>query len=128
MTSSWNMTTLTNLRDKEIFSSDGEKVGSVKDIYYDDTSGEPEWIGVGTGFLGMKERLVPVEKLSNEGDHLRVPFTKEKIAKEPDFHTEGDIIPERDELMLCSYFGLTSQQGHSTRVLRYGQEYTGRNL
>ena len=123
MTTNWNMGTLTKLRDKDIFTSDGEKIGSVKDIYYDDSSGLPEWVGVGTGFLGMKERVVPVDQLTPQGDRLLVPFTKDKIQNEPDFDTVGDFIPDQDEMRLCSYFGLGSHQQHQPRVLRYGQEY-----
>ena len=123
MTTSWNMGTLTKLRDKDIFTSDGEKIGSVKDIYYDDTSGSPEWVGVGTGFLGLKERVVPVQHLTSQGDRLLVAFTKDKIQSEPDFDTEGDFIRDEDEMRLWSYFGLGSHQQHQPRVLRYGQEY-----
>ena len=125
MTTSWNMNTLTRLRDKDIYSSDGEKIGSVKDIYYDDTSGNPEWVGVGTGFLGMKERVVPVEQLTSQGERLLIPFTKDKIQNEPDFETEGDFIADQDEVRLCSYFGIGSHQTHRPRALRYGQEYRG---
>ena len=121
------MKNLTNVRDKDVFSSDGEKIGSVKDIYYDDTTREPEWIGVGTGFLGMKEKVVPVENLTQQGDRLVVPFTKDRVQNEPDFDTAEGYIKREDEARLCSYFGL-SHDSHQLRVLRYGERYTGTEI
>ena len=125
MTDHWNMQTLTDLRDKDIYSSDGEKIGSVKDIYYDDTTSVPEWVGVGTGFLGMQERLVPVETLEVDGDHLRVPFTKDRVKDEPDFSLEDGRLTNADEMKLCSHFGITGEHNHTTRMLKYGETYTG---
>jgi hypothetical protein len=61
MRGTWDMQRLSDVRGKDVFSSDGEKIGSVKEIYYNDTQATPEWIGLGTGFLGMKERVIPVE-------------------------------------------------------------------
>jgi len=128
MSQAWNMSDLTELRDKDIYSSDGEKIGSVKDIFYDDSSGDPEWVGVGTGFLGLKERVVPVAELMPSGDRLVVPFTKDKIEHEPDFDTKDERILDDDETKLCIYFGMTGHASHQTRVLRYGQEYRGTNF
>jgi len=123
MTDHWNMRTITDVRDKEIFSSDGEKIGSVRDIYYDDITREPEWVGVGTGFLGMQERLVPVQTLEAEGDHFRVPFTKDHVKDEPDFRLEDGCLGSADEMKLCHHFGLTGEHNHSTRMLPYDEPY-----
>jgi sporulation protein YlmC with PRC-barrel domain len=123
----WSMTTITDVRGKDVIAADGEKIGSVRDVFYDDTSGDPEWISLGTGFLGMKERLVPVETLTLEGERLKVPFTKDKVQNEPDFDTDKGALTPEDEARLCSYFGTTSQP-RSTRVLRYGEDYRARDL
>ena len=123
MTSRWNMRSLTEVRDKDIFSSDGEKIGSVRDIYYDDSSREPEWIGVGTGFLGMQEKLVPVEVLEPDGDHFRVPFTKDQVKDEPDFNLRDGRLTNEDEMKLCRHFGIAGEHNHSTRVLAYGEPF-----
>jgi sporulation protein YlmC with PRC-barrel domain len=124
----WNMTTLTDVRGKDIVATDGEKIGSVRDIFYDDKSGQPEWVSVGTGFLGMKERLVPADSLEPAGEHLKVPFTKDKVQNEPDFDLENGVLKTQDETRLYSYFSITGQPRRSTRVLRYGEDYRGTHL
>ena len=115
---SWDMTTLTGIRGKDIYSSDGEKIGAVKDIFYDENTRTPEWVGVGTGFLGMKERVIPVETLVPEGDHYRTPFTRDRVKEEPDFETTDDRMRDADDQRLTGYFGLVNHTAHMTRVLR----------
>ena len=121
----WNMTNLTEIRGKDIVAVDGEKVGRVRDIYYVETLGDPEWVTVGTGILGLKERIVPVEVLQPEGDRLKVPFTKAKIKAEPHFDLEDGALSREDEARLCSHFGTRGRGTHAARVLRYGQDYGG---
>jgi sporulation protein YlmC with PRC-barrel domain len=124
MRGTWDMQRLSDVRGKDVFSSDGEKIGSVKEIYYNDTQATPEWIGLGTGFLGMKERVIPVETLSHRGEDLYVPYTKDKVQNAPEFEKDGEIIRDTDEDRLCSYFNLTEPR-HSTRVLRPDENYRG---
>jgi hypothetical protein len=122
----WNITTLSEVRDREIVSRDGEKIGTIRDIYYDDFTQEPEWVSVGTGFLGMSEKVVPVEVLQAEGDRFRVPFTKDKIKEEPEFNLEDGRLRSDDEVKLCRHFGLSGDGNRTTRVLRYGETYKDR--
>jgi hypothetical protein len=73
----------------------------------------------------MKERVIPVETLSDESGRLEVPFTRQKVAQEPDFDTAADHIIHMDELKLCSYFGMGgTHPEHNPRILRYGEPYT----
>jgi sporulation protein YlmC with PRC-barrel domain len=119
----WDMGSLTRMRGKEIYSADGEKIGAVKDIFYDETSRLPEWVGVGTGFLGLKERVIPVDTLKHEGERLTVNLTKDRIVHEPDFDTKDDCILSDDEAKLASYFGMSGHTTHVTKALREGEDY-----
>src|SRR5262249_4087266 len=114
---------LTRIRGKDIYSSDGEKIGAVKDIFYDETTRTPEWVGVGTGFLGLKERVIPVENLVPDGDHYRTPFTKDRIKEEPDFDRADDRMRDADDQVLTRYFGLSNHTAHMTRALRSEEDY-----
>ncbi len=122
MRSNWTMDRLQPLRGKDVYTTDGQKVGSVQDIYYDESSSTPEWIGLGTGFFGMKRRVVPVETMQPEGEKIVVPCTKDKIENEPDFDLKDGISTD-EERMLCDYFSLGSYSEHSPRILRADEQY-----
>ena len=42
----------------------GDKIGTITDIYYDDATGQPEWITVKTGLLGTRSSFVPLHAAS----------------------------------------------------------------
>jgi len=55
------------LKGTEVRSADDAKIGSVNALFCDEQTDEPEWIGLGTGFLGMKEAVVPVNGARVDG-------------------------------------------------------------
>lgn len=76
---------VSQLRGKSVKSIEGETTGSIDEIYYDEPSGELEWIGVNTGPLGMRPGVVPFEGARLEPDAVYVPYTKNKVKDGPDF-------------------------------------------
>ena len=102
---------MAGLKGKDVCSSDGEKIGTVKDIFYDADTRTPEWIGLGSGFLGLKEVVVPLDGASFEGDIVRVGYPKKVVQDEPDFDEKDGILTSDSERRLCDYFGVT---GHDT--------------
>ena len=47
-------------RGQKLRSSDGDKLGTIEEIYLDDETGEPEWALVTTGLFGTKQSFVPL--------------------------------------------------------------------
>jgi len=122
----WSLEQLAEWRGKDVVSADGVKVGEVKDIVYDYVSGEPVWIGIGSGFLGIKTLLVPAAgAIRDGGDHLCVSYPREVIVNQPDFDLgEGfDYITE--EHQIYRYFGVPFDETVDLRVLRDGEDLPG---
>ncbi|HEX8099801.1 MAG TPA: PRC and DUF2382 domain-containing protein [Actinomycetota bacterium] len=95
------------MRGTPVYSSDGAQVGKVEEIFYDDDTGQPEWIGIGTGFLGTKRVLVPVAGAEAMDDRFTLAFTKEHVAGAPDI--DEDEISRGTEEELYAYFGLQGE-------------------
>ena len=60
-TKTFSIDELSQFQGRPVYDSSGEKIGSVDQIFYDRATGEPEWVGIGTGFLGLKTTLVPLQ-------------------------------------------------------------------
>jgi stress response protein YsnF len=99
---------LQEARGLPVYDSAGDKIGEVEEIFYDEQTNEPVWIGIGTGFFGTKRVLVPVDSAQLEPDGLRVPYDKDKVKDSPDI--DSDEISPETEAELYSYYGLTSPQ------------------
>lgn len=99
-----SMDHLTEIQGSDVYASDGDKIGKVEEIYYDEATRQPEWIGIGTGFLRMKRVVVPVQGASIRDDCLWVPYGKDQVKDSPDI--DDDEITTDQEQQLATYYGL----------------------
>ena len=97
---------------EELFHSDvvdvnGNKIGGIGQVYLDDQTGEPSWVTVKTGWFGLKETFVPLERAVVSEGVITVPFTEEKVKDaprvDPDQHLDAD-----EEAQLYSYYGIAT--------------------
>ena len=123
MSDTMTMDTLQEAHGLPVLASDGDKIGSVEEIFYDDETGKPEWVGVGTGFFGMKRVLVPVASAELTGDALRVPYAKEHVSDSPDI--DSDEISQDTERELYAYYGLEYSERRSDSGLPEGGMQNG---
>jgi hypothetical protein len=85
--------------------AEGNKIGSVEDIYLDRQTGGPEWATVKTGLFGTKHTLVPIAQAEPTGEGLvRVPFPKDQVKNAPKVEADGDLSPDQ-ERQLYEHYG-----------------------
>ena len=56
---------LRNVVGATAYDRDGDKIGKVGQVYYDDATDQPTWVTVNTGFFGTHESFVPVSGAEN---------------------------------------------------------------
>ena len=91
--------------DATVYTTDGEKIGKVGQIYLDDETNEPEWVTVATGLFGVKENFVPLADARLEGDRVVVPYDKDKIKDAPQIDAGAGQISREEEGQLYRYYG-----------------------
>ena len=111
---------LSQAHGQTVYSSDGEKIGSVEEIFYDEETNQPEWVSVGTGFLGRKTVLVPVQGATLRDDGLYAPASKEQVEGAPDVDVTGGEISQESEQGLYSHYGLAYSERRSETGLPEG--------
>jgi uncharacterized protein (TIGR02271 family) len=109
---------LDEMRGATVYDEAGEKIGTVEEIFYDQETRVPEWIGIGTGFLGTKRVLVPVNGARVTDDGLTVAYAKEHVKDSPDI--DDDEISQEREAELTSYYGLGYAERRSETGLPAG--------
>jgi uncharacterized protein (TIGR02271 family) len=109
----------------KVITSDGDKIGSVGQIYLDDNTGEPNWVTVKTGLFGTSESFVPLNGATLSGGDIVVNHDKATVKDAPRVDADGSITPEEEDT-LYSYYGLSSKDaGYETdrdRVMT-GRDY-----
>jgi len=90
--------------DKDVYGSDGERIGGVKQVYVNDQTGQPEWLTVATGLFGTRETFVPLADADLSGDRVTVPFAKAHVKDAPNVDADGHLSPA-EEQQLYAYYG-----------------------
>lgn len=88
---------------RDLLGSDGEKIGSVKEIYEDVRTGKPEWGLVTSGLFGTRSHFVPLAGAQPEGEAVRVSATKDQVKDAPSIEGEGRLS-EDDERRLFEHY------------------------
>lgn len=86
-----------------VIGSDGEKIGSIGQLYADDDTGEPTWVTAKTGLFGTSQSFVPVEGAHSQGDDLVVPYSKEHVKDAPRVDVDGHLTPEEEDRLYTYY-------------------------
>lgn len=88
---------ITALRDADAYDVNGDKIGSVGEVYLDDRTGEPTWVTVNTGLFGLSTNFVPMEGARLEGDRLIVSHSKDVVTDAPRVDEDGHITREQED-------------------------------
>ena len=125
MQEQFTMERLSELRGTPVYSADTDKIGQVEEIFYDEQTNQPEWIGLGSGFFGTKRVLVPVQGAEPREDGVYVPYSKEQVKGAPDI--DGDEISQETEQSLYAHYGMEySERRSDTGLPEGGRQGRGR--
>lgn len=90
-------------RNGNILSTDGDKIGSIGQVYADDDNGQPTWVTAKTGLFGSSESFVPLEGARIEGDDVVVPYTKDQVKDAPRVDADGHLEPSEEDRLYQHY-------------------------
>jgi uncharacterized protein (TIGR02271 family) len=91
-------------RGRKLVDRDGDKIGTIEEVYLDRSSGEPEWLAVKTGLFGSNLSFVPIRDASAKGDDVRVQHEKDLVKDAPNVEADGELSPE-EERRLYQHYG-----------------------
>jgi uncharacterized protein (TIGR02271 family) len=94
-----------DLQGRTLVDADGEKIGKIDELYYDQEGGQPEWALVTTGLLGTRKTFVPIRGAAPDGEDLRVPVSRQLVKDAPRMQADQELS-EREERQLFEHYGV----------------------
>lgn len=94
-----------DFRGRTLVDDQGEKIGKIDELYFDEEGGQPEWALVNTGLFGTKRTFVPIRSASPAGEDLRVPVTKQQVKDAPRVDADQELS-EGEERRLFEHYGV----------------------
>ena len=109
-------------KDYTVYDQHYERVGRVDDLFVDEND-QPEYIGVKTGFLGMKSTLIPMEiaRVNDRRKLIEVAADRHTITEGPAFDDDEEITRDH-EARIYGYYGL-QHPGFQEGTGGYGDYY-----
>jgi uncharacterized protein (TIGR02271 family) len=96
-----------------VHDTDGDKIGTVGQVYVDPDTNKPLWATVKTGLFGTSESFVPLEDANWDRESLVVGYDKAKVKDAPRVESDG-ALSEEEEDSLYSYYGIGSGSASTT--------------
>ncbi|MET3143942.1 UNVERIFIED_ORG: uncharacterized protein (TIGR02271 family) [Arthrobacter sp. UYEF10] len=87
----------------DVLSQDGNKIGSIGQIYVDDDTAQPNWVTVKTGLFGTSESFVPLEGARIDGNDIVVPYEKDLVKDAPKVDVDGHLEPAEEDRLYTHY-------------------------
>jgi hypothetical protein len=94
-----------------LYSSDGEELGSVDEVFVDKDTNKPEWLALTSELFKATRRLVPVAGAEQWPDGIRVPYAADQVKATPEI--EGREVSQEAERVLYSRYGLRYSERRS---------------
>jgi uncharacterized protein (TIGR02271 family) len=94
---------VTNWRGLKAVDADGEKVGTIDEVYLDRGSDAPEWLTVSTGLFGSRTTFVPIGDAQASGDEVRLAYRKDQIKDAPNVDADGALSSEEEQRLYEHY-------------------------
>lgn len=111
---------INRLAGADVLDRDGEKIGSVGQVYLDDSTGDPTWVAVRTGLFGGSESFAPLDQDTRlDGETLHVSVAKTAVQDAPRVEPESGHLSERSAAELYRYYyNMPSESRTTTGTMR----------
>jgi Domain of unknown function (DUF2382)/PRC-barrel domain len=93
-------------RGRTVVDRDGEKIGTLKEIYLD-ASERPAWASIHTGLFGLRQSMVPLSDAQVDGDDVRLPYERQQVTDAPNVDPDVQLTTE-EEHRLHRHYGVAS--------------------
>lgn len=104
--------------------ADGERLGTVQDVFLDRHTGEPTWVAVKTGFFGhsglagLDATFVPIDgaRVLDE-HHVQLPVHKAQVKDAPSLRA-GESLSVSEERRLYKHYGRSDYDASGSTAAR----------
>jgi uncharacterized protein (TIGR02271 family) len=112
--------------DHNVVDQNGNKIGKLQCLW-GDSSDEPAYLGVQTGWLFGKTHIVPAEaaQVNARQQTIRLPYDEKKVKDAPYYETGVELSPNVQQ-QVRAYYGLPGASAAQGAGKQQGQQQAGR--
>lgn len=100
------------LQKSTVIDRNGDKIGSVGQVYVHNSTNNPSWVTVNTGLFGTKETFIPLNDAKLKGEEIHVPYEKDFVKDAPNIDEDSELSPEQEN-ELYRYYGVQDDKAEA---------------
>jgi stress response protein YsnF/sporulation protein YlmC with PRC-barrel domain len=118
---------VSDLTGRTVIDPDGDKVGTVFDVYIDNETDQPEWLAITTGLFGTKVSFAPIAGATLVDDDLQIGYAKDVVKDAPKADADGQLSPDEEAALYAHYgrTGGTAAGGEGRAIDGQGRDTSG---
>jgi sporulation protein YlmC with PRC-barrel domain len=89
-------------RGRTVVDRDGEKIGTLKEIYLDESE-RPAWASIHTGLFGLRQSMAPLSEAQLDGDEVRLPYARDQVTDAPNVDPDVQLTAEEEDRLHRHY-------------------------
>jgi hypothetical protein len=89
-------------RGRTVVDRDGDKIGTLKDIYLDERE-RPSWGAVDTGLFAMRQTLIPLGEAQLDDDVLQLPYDGDHVRNAPNVDPDVQLSEDEEQQLYRHY-------------------------
>ena len=97
---------------RTVVATDGDKLGKVEQIYFDQETNRPEWALVNTGMFAGKSSFMPLQGATSDGEQVTAPYSKDQVKDAPQIEPTARS-PSAEEAELYRHYGVEYGESRS---------------
>jgi uncharacterized protein (TIGR02271 family) len=103
---------VSDLTGRTVVDPEGDKIGTVFDVYVDNATNQPEWLAITTGLFGTKVSFAPIAGAAFTGDDLQLGYPKRLVKDAPNAEADGQLSPDEEAALYAHYGRPDTTTGH----------------
>jgi uncharacterized protein (TIGR02271 family) len=119
------MTHAYNWQGRTLKDRNGDKIGQVDAVYFDQQTDRPDWALVNTGLFGTKSSFVPLAGASPQGEDVVVQVEAQQVKDAPKMDPAQELS-EQQEAELFRHYGIPYTAEGSVTATENAQTTAGR--
>lgn len=84
---------------QDLLDRDGNRVGEITEVFVDERTLEPTWVTATTGWFGISQSFVPLDRVQWRGDELWAAYDTATIKDAPRFAPDQPLNAQDEDLL-----------------------------
>jgi hypothetical protein len=82
---------------------EGNRIGKISQLYFDDQKGQPQWALVETGLFGTRQSFAPIHGSRLDGELVVLAVSKDQVKDAPNIDS-GERLSDSEQEALRQYY------------------------